>query len=595
VVFVPLFQAFRVSPVLAYLFAGIVIGPDVMGLIQNPKTVLTFSELGVVFLLFIIGLELEPARLWKMRRSIFGLGALQVLLTGALFFFIARALGLEPGLAYVAGFGLALSSTAFAIQLLEEKHQLKTTHGQGSFSILMFQDIAVVPLMASLVLFSPGQHITLSYYSVFKALGLMVLFALVGRYLIRHVLRTIANTRTHEVFLATSLLIVMGSAHLMEMVGLSMGMGAFLAGVLLANSEYRHELQSHLEPFKGLLLGLFFMAVGMSLDLKVLGEEPHWVLLLTLSFMLLKGLIIFTLGRLFRYPYESARNMAATLPQGGEFAFVLFSTALAAGLLNDESNSLLSASVTLSMGLTPMVFSLNQKWLRSFSEISERPYDKITYGDAKVIIAGYGRFGQIVSRFLKAENISHTILEHSAAQVDVARRYGNKVYYGDASRADILESAGIKSADIFVLAIDDPSKSTQAARLVREHYPEVKVIARARNRQHVMDLLELGVQIIHRETLMTSLEVAKEVLMLRGLRKEDINRRLARFRAKDEAILRKQFDLRNDEKQMMSFTIRANEELEQILREEREGQDTLLGTSTSAEKEATPGPTEPKP
>lgn len=570
VIFVPLFRLLRLGAVLAYLFAGVVIGPGGLELVSDPDVVLNYSKLGVVFLLFLIGLELDPSRLWRLRSTIFGLGFLQVLVTGSTFFALGAFFGLSLSVSFVAGFGLALSSTAFALQILEEHRQLKTTHGEGSFSILMFQDLAVVPLLASLALIAGQETSSFHMNQILKVLAIIAAFIVVGLYFIRHALRFIAESRSHEVFTAISLLIVVGSAILMESVGLSMEMGAFLAGVLLANSEYRHELESNLEPFKGLLLGLFFIAVGMSLDLEILKEKPHWIVGLTILFMSVKGFIIFLLARVFRFPYESSRNMAFTLPQGGEFAFLLFSTALGSGLIDSELSSILSASVTLSMAATPLVFALNQRWLRTFSEVSERPYDHIESEEAKVIIAGYGRFGQIVSRFLKSENVSHTILEHSAAQVEGARKFGVKIYYGDASRADILEAAGAQQAEIFVLAIDDPEKSMQTARVVRTTWPHLKVVARARNRQHAIELLELGVEIIHRETLMTSLEVAKEVLLLNGGKKEEINKRLAKFRENDERILKTQFELRHDEKKMLSFTIQANEELEQILKADRE-------------------------
>lgn len=538
-------------------------------MITEPKDVLLFSELGVVFLLFIIGLELSPKRLWTLRASIFGLGMLQVVLTGGLFTGVGWMLGLKPSIAFVAGFGLALSSTAFGIQILENARQLKTFHGQGSFSILMFQDLAVVPLLASLSILVGDEATALTTTGIAKAIGTIVLLFVIGRYLLHHALRFIADAQNHELLIATALFIVIGSGILMESVGLSMGMGAFLAGVLLANSEYRHELESNLEPFKGLLLGLFFIAVGMSLDLDILFSNPHWVIALALGFMTIKGLILYGLSRIFKFPHEAARNIAFTLPQGGEFAFVLFNTALATGLLNQDLTSILNASVTISMALTPLIFNFNQKYMRRFSEINERPYDSATTDEAKVIIAGYGRFGQIVSRFLRAEDISHTILEHSASQVDTARRYGSKIFYGDASRLDILTAAGAKKAEIFVLAIDDPITSIKTAKVVREEFPHLHIIARARNRQHVIDLMEMGIEVIHRETLLTSLEVAKEVLMHTGLKREQINKRLALFRSNDEEILRKQFELRGDQNEMISFTIRATEELDQILREDR--------------------------
>lgn len=573
-IFVPLFQLFRMGAILAYLFAGIVIGPDGLALIASPKIILGFSELGVVFLLFLIGLELAPSQLWRLRTTIFGLGLSQVVVTGGLFMLIGRLFHLSWSVAFVAGFGLALSSTAFAMQILEEKRQLRTTHGTGSFAILMFQDLAVVPLLASLAFISGDKPSVFQPANLLMLLLFLVVLFLAAPRILRYLLRLIADSHNHEVFIATSLLIVVGSAYIMERMGLSMGLGAFLAGVILATSEYRRELETNLEPFKGLLLGLFFIAVGMSLNLKILRTAPLIILLLTAGFMATKIIVIYTLSRIFRFPKESSRNIAATVSQGGEFAFVLFNAADAYGLIDLHLSSILSASVILSMALTPLIFAANERWLRTFTEITERPYDQIAAAPARVIIAGYGRFGQVVSRFLKAENISHTILEHSASQVDAARKFGNKIFYGDASRADILRASGAATAEAFVLAIDDPDKSIQTARLVRAKFPHLKIIARARNRRHAISLMELGVENIHRETLLTSLEVAKEVVLaVNGTRREDINQRLAKFRQTDEKILRRQFELRNDEKAFVSFTIQANQELHDLLQADREARE----------------------
>ncbi|MCC6138285.1 MAG: cation:proton antiporter [Bdellovibrionaceae bacterium] len=570
VVFVPLFRRMGLGSILAYLCAGLIIGPYAFAFINDPKEILQFSELGVVFLLFVIGLELAPAKLWQLRRAIFGLGFLQVFVSGTVLAGTGLILGLSPAVAYIAGFGLALSSTAFSIQILEDNNQMNTSHGQDTFAILMFQDLAVVPLLASLAYFTNSDSTAFNLLAIIKMLVIVLLLIFVGHYVIRHVLRLIANSETPEVFTAMSLLIVVGSAVLMESVGLSMGMGAFLAGVLLANSEYRHELETNLAPFKGLLLGLFFMAVGMSLDLVVLSQKPHWILLITAGFMLVKGVIIFVTAKLFRRTSESARNISFNLALGGEFAFVLFSTALAKNLLDAETTSLLNASVTISMAVTPFLFTLNQRYLRRFSEISERPYDDIAPSNVEVIVAGFGRFGQIVSRFLNAEDVVYTILDHDAEQVDTARQFGNKVYYGDASRKDILEAAGAKKAKYFVLAIDDHEQSVEAARIVKEHFPHLDIIARVRNRQHAIDLMELGITSIHRETYMTSLEVAKEVMLKRGKPADAVERAVRNFRIHDEKILKKQLELRHDENQMVTYTSQATKELERILTEDRD-------------------------
>lgn len=570
VIFVPLFNYFKLGPILAYLFAGILIGPDLLGFIKDPQTILHFSELGVVFLLFIIGLELAPSKLWQLRKDIFGFGLLQVLATASVLALLTNFLGFSWPVAYVVGFGLSLSSTAFALQILDENRQLNTTHGQGSFSVLMFQDIAVVPLLASLSFFSAETGKALGLMDLAKLIGFVAVTILLGTFLVRHILRFIASSRISEVFIAASLLLVIGTAVSAEAVGLSMGMGAFLAGVLLANSEYRHELEANLMPFKGLLLGLFFIAVGMALDLNVLQSKAHYIIGLCLAFVTIKALIIYGLAQFFGYPKESSRNMAFTIFQGGEFAFVLFSAALSKNIIDSETASVLTATVTLSMVMTPFLFNFNQRRLRSFSEINERPYDKIESENPEVIIAGFGRFGQIVSRVLNIEGVRFTILEHSAAQVDAARRFGNKVYYGDASRLDILESAKAHEAKVFVLAIDDVEKSVETAKAVKEKFPNLKIIARARNRQHAHELLKLGIENFHRETLLSSLEVAKEVLLTKNLPLDHINKTLRDFRTHDEKVLREQLKHVDDEKKFISYTIQANQQLYDTLRADKE-------------------------
>ncbi|MBL8012222.1 MAG: cation:proton antiporter [Candidatus Omnitrophica bacterium] len=567
VIFVPIFTRLGLGPILAYLFSGVLVGPHVLGLIKDPVAILHFSELGVVFLLFIIGLELAPAKLWTMRHAIFGYGLLQVLLTGFLLMGLGRLLGLNVPAAFAAGFGLAMSSTAFAAQLMEANRQLNTRHGQGAFAILMFQDIAVVPILALMSLDTGNSFTLLGFVNVLAVLTGVVI---VGNYLMRPVFRLVADTKIQEVFIAMSLIIVLGTALLFEAIGLSMGMGAFMAGILLTNSEYRHELVASLGPFKGLLLGLFFIAVGMSLDLNVIASKPWVVLLVTAGFMFLKGLIVFALGRLFRYDRESARNIAFTIPQGGEFAFVLFSVALTKKFFIPQTAAILNAAITISMGLTPLVFAFNQRYLRKSSEISERPYDVIDESAPEVIIAGFGRFGQIVARLLKSDEIGYVILDNDAGQVDVARRFGSKVYYGDASRMDILESAGTAKAKHFVLAVDDVQKSLEIAQNVKRHFPNVEIIARARNRQHALSLMELGIESIHRETYLSSLEAAKEVLIKKGANPQHIKRRIDLFRLHDEKILKEQFLHRNDEKKFVSYTTQANAELEQILKADRE-------------------------
>lgn len=570
IVAVPLFRYFKLGAILAYLFAGIIIGPHVLAVIKDFETIVQFSELGVVFLLFIIGLELQPQRIWTMRRQIFGLGLAQMMITGLLLMAVGFAFGLSVPAAAVAGFGLALSSTAFALQILQESRQLKTEHGETAFSVLLFQDLAVIPLISIIPILGTGSTASLGWFAVGKTVAIIALFVVIGRYAVTHFFRFIALSRNQEVFTATALFVVIGSAVLMEMAGLSMGTGAFLAGVLLANSDYRHELETDLAPFKGLLLGLFFIAVGMSLNLKLVLSKPHIVGLVVIGFILIKGLVLYALSRRHGMDKEASRSMAFILPQGGEFAFVLFATAVTYKIFSEEVSSILAAAVTVSMALTPLLFYINQRFLRTSSDISERPYDKMVSDGAEVIIAGYGRFGQIVARFLKSQGVRFTILDHNPKQIDIARRFGAKVFYGDASRHDLIESSGGQHAKIFVLAIDDVESSIETATMVRRYFPHLRIIARVRNRQHAIDLIGIGVEQIHRETFLTSLEVAKEVMLELGGELDTINRKVDLFRSHDEKLLREQFNVRDDESRMVSLTIKANADLEEILAADRD-------------------------
>ena len=563
--------------IVGYMFAGVIIGPYLTGLITDTELIMHFSELGLVFLWFFIGLEITPTRIWRLRRWILGLGLSQVFVTGFIFTIIANFLGWTVGASYVIGFGLALSSTAFALQLLKEHHQFNTTHGQGSFSILMFQDLAILPLLASLSFFSDGQFTLPTLTDLLQVIVIIVILILIEQYVIRHVLHLVAESQTHEVFTAMSLLLVIGAALLFRTVGLHMGMGAFLAGLLLTKSEYKHEFEINLMPFKGLLMGLFFISVGMSLNLQVLLKSWHLVIFITLGFMTFKGLIIFALGHLFRFPKQATQNITFTLPQAGEFSFILFSSAVSKGIMDIESSSLFTASVIISMAITPFIFAFNQKHL-PINEAAQPELKTIKSNPAKpnketeIIIAGFGRFGQTVSRVLKMEGIKHVILEHSASQVKAARKFNNEVYYGDASRADIVKSAGGDHAKIFVLAIDDVEKSLETAKMVRKNFPDIKIVARARHRRHAMDLLKLGIPIVHREIYFSGLEMAREILLLKGKSDYLTNYRLDKFRQYDEKILQKQMHVKDEEK-FMSLTHQMNQDLIKLLEEDQKNQD----------------------
>ena len=568
VLFVPLFRWLKLGAIIGYLAAGIIIGPFGLEFITDVKTLFTFSELGVVFLLFVIGLELNPSRLWKMRYQVFGYGSVQILLTSALLYFPLKWFGLETTTAIVVALGLALSSTAFAIQLLREKKQLQTDHGQTAFSILLFQDISVVPILALVAFLAPSSsEAEMTLLDGVMAISVLLGLIILGRYMFRPLFRFIAETRTQEVFTAAVLLLVIGVALLMEHVGLSMALGAFIAGVILANSEYRHEIEINIEPFKGLLLGLFFMTVGMALNFDALIDKPHLVGLTLLLILTIKSVAIFATTKIFRLSTETSRNVAATLFQSGEFAFVLFAAASAKGLLSSEWNAIFSAGVTLSMVLTPLIFALNAKYFRTYSEVSERPFDPV-HEEAKVIIAGFGRYGQIVARLLTLNNISFTALEHNAKQVDTARRFGTKIYYGDARRREVVQSAHGETAELFILAIDDVEASIETAKMVKEHFPHLKIHARVRNREHALELYDLGIKNVCRETYESSLITARNVLGDLGFSQDKTGQVIAKFREHDLKLLKDQLAVKGDETGLISMNSKYNRNLETILRED---------------------------
>ena len=568
VIAVPLFKKLRLGAVLGYLAAGIIIGPQALGLVSDVENMLHFSELGVVLLLFIIGLELQPSRLWVLRKSVFGLGGAQVLVTAALLGLIAYSLGLTPESALVAGLGLSLSSTAFVLQILAEKNQLTTRYGRASFAILLFQDLAVIPILALIPLLA-ANDIAISQGSpglaALKALALVAAVIIGGRFLLRPVFRAIAASRTQEVFTAAALLVVIGTALLMQLVGLSMSLGAFIAGVLLADSEYRHELEANIEPFKGLLLGLFFIAVGMSANLGLVASQPFAILAAVTIMMAVKSAVVFTLGRFAGYSNECTRNLAVALCQGGEFAFVIFGVAAAHQIMDKSVADMLIVAVTLSMALTPAFFSLNEaigkRWLRSGKPPD---FDKIDEGENRVIIAGFGRVGQIVGRILRLRKIGFTALEMSQEQVDVVRRFGSKVYYGDASRVDLLRAAKADKAEIFVLAIDDVASSLKTAATVKKHFPNLAIYARARNRFHAYQLMDIGVDGLIRETLLSSLDLAKQVLQGLGVEEKQARGTIEMFKAHDEKTLLTQHAVHHDETKLIQSAKEAAQELQGI-------------------------------
>jgi monovalent cation:proton antiporter-2 (CPA2) family protein len=570
---VPIFKRLGLGAVLGYLIAGAAIGPAGLSLVPDSEAIRHAAEFGVVLLLFIIGLELQPARLWTMRNAVFGLGGAQVIATAVVLGGGAAVFGFAPDAALVIGLGLALSSTAFALQFLAERGELATRHGRAAFAILLFQDVAAIPILALVPLMGMGMgmgaHAAASdlppWLAVARVGGVIAVVVIGGHVLLRPALRAVAGTGIRELFTASALLIVTATALLMDLAGASMALGAFLAGMLLANSEYRHELEADIEPFKGLLLGLFFITVGMGLDLGLLVERPATMTALVLALLGAKALVAYLLARGWSMGPRAAKDLAVTVAQGGEFAFVIFAVAVTAGVLTGGQADVLVLVVSLSMALSPFLALANDALTRRFAAPAAAPaFEEIPDDEPKVIIAGFGRFGQIVGRVLAARKIPFTALDISAAHVDFIKRFGNKVYYGDASRLDLLRAAGAENAKVFVLAIDDVEASVRTAETVRRHFPHLAVYARARNRQHAYRLMDLGVAHIQRETFAASLETARDVLVAAGMGFHEALRTVARFRAHDERRLSEHAGFRGDRQKMEDLAKAAIKELEEM-------------------------------
>jgi glutathione-regulated potassium-efflux system protein KefB len=576
VVTVPIFKRLGLGSVLGYLAGGVVIGPAGIGLITGVDAILHFSELGVVLLLFVIGLELQPSRLWQLRRVVFGLGAAQMFGSTLVLGAAAYALGLPLPAALVAGFGLSCSSTALVLQLLGEKNQMARDYGQASFGILLFQDVAVIPMLAVLPLIGDGgapASTDPTWLAALKVVGVLAAVAAGGRYVLRPVFRVIANVHSQELMTAAALLVVVGTALVVSVVGLSMSLGAFLAGVLLAESEYRHELETDIEPFKGLLLGLFFMAVGMSVDLRLILAQPLPIAALVVGLTAAKMAVLFAVGRRALGDPEAGLSLGVVLSQGGEFAFVLFNLAVGQAIMGRELANLLIVVVTLSMALTPFLYILHDRLVRPrFAVREKRAFDVPTDEAAPVIIAGFGRVGQVVGRVLRARGIPFTALDSSPEHIDFIRRFGNKVFYGDAGRLDLLRSAGAHRAKVFVLAVDQPEESLKIAAQVKEHFPHLKIYARARNRQHAYALLDLGIEHIMRETFAGSVEMTEEILQGLGFTFEQAHATLVRFREVDERMLQEAYALRHDVGKLAEVASRGREELESLFRQDEEAQ-----------------------
>lgn len=563
----PIGRFLRIGAVLGYLAAGVVIGPYVLGryyALEDADQVLHFGEFGVVLLLFVIGLELRPIRLWSMRSAIFGLGAGQLVITAFVLAGIGLALGLATGQALFIGLALSLSSTAFALQVLEEKGELTTRHGRLAFSVLLFQDLAAIPLIALVPLFAlGGEEPSMDLGSAAIAIGTIAGVIVVGRFLLSRLYHLVAATGVREAMTASALLTVVGVALIMEEVGLSAALGSFIAGALLADSEYRHQIEADIAPFEGLLLAVFFIAVGMSIDLSVLVARPGALLAIVTGLVAIKAFILFGLGRWWGLPNGSARRLGLVLSQGGEFAFVLFAVGLSEGVVDRDLAGLLTLAVTLSMTVTPLLLLVDD-WISRALQPAPPDYEVPPEGDHHVIVAGFGRFGQIVARVLRARKIPFTALDSNVAQVDFVKRFGAEIYYGDAGRLDILRAAGAHKAKAFVLAIDNVDHSLRVAEIVREHFPDLPIYARARDRTHVHKLMDLGVTIIERETFLSALELTTRLLRGLGLKPDEAKRLIGAFKRLDEKRLYEDYQYYTDPEKVRANALSQAKELEEL-------------------------------
>ena len=592
---VPIARALGLGSIIGYLVAGIAIGPFGLDLINDAQEMLHFAEFGVVLMLFTVGLELEPRRLWAMRRPIFGWGSAQLLGSTVLLMAVGVAIGVPWRLALVAAVGLAMSSTAIGLAILNERNLGNTTAGQGVLSVALLQDIAAIPILALLPLLAGGavdhDDGVSNWIEAARVLGVIATIVLGGRLLLRPALRWIARSRTPEIFTAAALLLVVATAALMASVGLSMALGAFLAGVLLAESEYRRELETDLEPFKGLLLGLFFIAVGMGIDFHVVARHPGLIVALVAAFLLLKTLVLWVMTRTMPIPIAERPVFVVLLAQGGEFGFVVFQAATGGGVIDGEAASLLIAVVALSMLLTPLLLLGADRWWAAHLQAHRvDPTVHRLEGEqsAPVIIAGFGRYGQIVSRLLFANGLSATVLDHDAEQVEAARRFGWVVYYGDATRLDLLRTAGAGTAQVLVVAIDDVEQNLALVDVARQHFPYLSIVARARDARHWTQLHQRGVQHIERETLDSALMSGRSVLEELGVEPHRARTLSQRFRRHSIEQLVRMAPHFGDEARLISLTKAGRQQLERLLAEERALAERRRGVGDAASEHDAP-------
>ena len=588
VIAVPLSKALGLGAIIGYLVAGLAIGPWGLGLVTNVTDILHFAEFGVVLMLFLVGLELEPKRLWSLRRPIFGWGSAQVLACAGALFLGFYAMGhWAPKVfgnwqvALVAALGLALSSTAIALQVMGERNMLPTSSGQAGFSILLFQDVAAIPILALLPLLgaqmgmaaelSDASGDTSRWVEALKIIGVIGGIIVAGRLLLRPLFRWIARSRTPEIFTAASLLLVVGISALMQLVGMSMALGAFLAGVLLAESEYRRELETDIEPFKGLLLGLFFIAVGMSIDCGVLLASPGLMAILVLGFMAIKGLVIYTLAKLMDLPYQDRPVFTLLLAQGGEFAFVVFQAATGAQVIPPGTSSLLIGAVAVSMLLSPLVLvAIDKLLLPRFANCGVTLPEEISeQQEAPIVIAGFGRYGQIVGRLLIAQGYKCTVLDHDAEMIEAARNFGYRVFYGDASRLDLLRTAGAANAKILVIAVDDKEHSLKIVDLANEHFPNLTIIARARDVTHWHELRDRGVMQVQREMFESSLQSGASALEALGQTPDQLQASISRFREHNLALFEKMHPHYKDRTKLIAVVKQGRQQFEEQMAQER--------------------------
>jgi len=569
VIFVPVASRLKLGSVLGYLIAGCVIGPFGFGFVRNVETILHFAEIGVVLMLFVIGLELEPSRLLAMRSQVFRGGAIQMLAVGIPLFLFLAVTGLPPRGASVAAAALALSSTAIAVQSMKERGVLDSRTGRAAFGVLLFQDIAAIPIVGVVPLLATttGSSSGVSFVSIAKIVIAIVVVVFLGRVALRPLLRLIANTELRDIFTAFSLLLVLGIAQVMDLAGVSMALGAFLAGVLLAGSEYRHALETDIEPFKGLLMGLFFMGVGMSVDFGLFAGKPLLVLGLVLGFTVIKGTALALIASPLGIGSRDRFAFSALLAQGGEFAFVVFGVARTARILPGDWDRLLTLVVALSMALTPLLLLVVDAIARRQTETA-READVIEADDAPVIIAGFGRFGQIVARLLFASGHKATVLDFDPDQVDLLRRFDFRVFYGDASRLDLLESAGAKTAKVLVVAVDEVETSVRLVEVARQHFPKLAIVARARNVTHYLKLRSLGVEVVERELFEGSLRLGRSVLEHLGVGRYEARERADRFRLENVSTLERTFREPMDQAERIAFSREAREQLERQMKED---------------------------